>query len=69
MRYTKVEEHRGEYWLVYFNDSQLRKQGALLCYRTEGKLPSTENLLFIEEYKDDMLLDKRWMKLPEPVLV
>jgi hypothetical protein len=69
MKFTKVEEQRNEYLLVYFVDSQQRKQGELLCYKTEGKLPSQENLLFIEEYKDNVLLDKRWMKLPEFVLV
>jgi hypothetical protein len=67
MTYTKVEELKGEYLLVYFTDSKSQKQGELLCYKTEGKFPSVENLLFIEEYKDDLLLDKRWMKLPEIV--
>ena len=69
MKYTKVEEQKGEFWLVYFTDNSARKQGALLCYRTEGKLPSQENLLYVEEYKDDQLVDKKWMKLPELVLV
>ena len=69
MKYTKVEEHKGEFCLIYFIDNQQRKQGELLCYKTEGKLPSSENLIFAEEYKDDLLLDKKWMKLPELVLV
>ncbi len=69
MKYTKVELQRGEYWLVYFTDSQQKKQGELLCYKTEGKLPSHENLLYVEEYKNDLLLEKKWMKLPEFVLV
>jgi hypothetical protein len=69
MTYTKVEEQRGEYLLVYFTDSASQKQGDLFCYKTEGKFASAENLLFIEEYKDDLLLDKKWMKLPQIELV
>ena len=69
MKYTKIEERKGEFCLVYFTDNQKRKQGELLCYRTEGKLTSYENLLFTEEYKDDLLLDEKWMKLPELVLM
>jgi hypothetical protein len=64
MKFTKVEEQKGEYLWVYFTDSQQRKQGELLCYKTEGKLPSQENLLFVEQYENDILLNKKWMKLP-----
>ena len=69
MKFTKIEEQRGPYLLVYFTDPQKRKQGELLCYRTDGKFASQENLLFIEVYKDDLLLDRRWMKLPETIEV
>lgn len=69
MKYTKVEESKGDCMLVYFVDQQKQKQGELLCYRTEGKLPSEDTLLFIEEYKDGLLLDRKWMKLPEPIFV
>lgn len=69
MKFTKIEEQRGPYLLVYFTDPQQRKQGELLCYHVNGKFPSQENLLFIEEYKDDILLDRRWMKLPETIVV
>jgi hypothetical protein len=69
MKYTKVEEIKGEYLLIYFVDKENLKQGELLCYKTEGKLPSTENLLYTEEYKNGEFITKNWMKLPEPVLV
>ncbi len=69
MRYTKVEENNGGYLLVYFVDNQNRKQGELYCYKTEGKLPTSENLLYTEEYKNGQFLFKNWMKLPEKVLV
>ena len=69
MKFTKIEEQRGQYLLVYFTDPQQRKQGELLCYRIDGKLPSQENLVFTEEYKDGLLLDKHWRKLPEGIVV
>lgn len=69
MKYTKVEEHSGDCLLVYFVDNQNRKQGELHCYKTEGKLPTSENLLYTEEYKNGQFLFKNWMKLPEKVLV
>ncbi len=68
MKYKKVEETEGEYLMVYFVDKENLKQGELLCYKTEGKLASSENLLYTEEYKNGQSLVKNWMKLPETVL-
>ncbi len=69
MVYRKIEEVMEDCLLVYFVDSNNRRQGELFCYKTEGRLPSTENLLFTELYKEGILLTKKWMKLPQPILV
>ncbi len=69
MLFRKVEEEQGDCLLVYFTDSENRKQGELLCYRTEGKLPMNENLIYTEEYKDGQLMYKIWRRLPEKLLV
>jgi hypothetical protein len=63
MTFVKVEEKRGDYLLVYYIDRQKRKQGELYCYKTEGKEPSNETLLYVEVYKDGEFLYKHWKKL------
>ena len=69
MTFTKIEELKGEYLLIYFVDSNNCKQGELLCYKTEGKLPGNENLLYSELYKNNEPFEKNWFKLPEEVFV
>ena len=68
MIYKKVEEMQGANLLVYFVDSENKKQGELLCYKTDGKLPMNENLLYSEEYKDGQSMYKIWNLLPEKSL-
>ncbi|HWZ21915.1 MAG TPA: hypothetical protein VNW06_04635 [Cytophagaceae bacterium] len=69
MVYKKVEEVQGDYLLVYFVDIENRKQGQLLCYKTEGRLPLNENLIYTEDYKDGQSMYKIWNLLPEKSLV
>jgi hypothetical protein len=69
MRFTKVEEQKGNYQLIYFTDSDNRIQGEFCCYKTEGKLPSAETLLYTKQYKDGEVLSQSWVKLPEEIFV
>ena len=68
MIYKKVEEMQGDCLLVYFVDNENQKQGELFCYKTGGKLPMNENLLYSEEYKDGQSMYKIWNLLPKKSL-
>ncbi len=69
MQFTKVEEKNGEYLYMYFVDEQKQKQGELFCYKTEGKLPVSENLFFTEDYVDGEFKRRTWVKLPEKNII
>lgn len=65
MKFTKIEETQGDLLLVYFTDPDGRIQGELSCYDTQGRFPSSENLLYTKQYKDGVMLSQHWVKQPD----
>lgn len=61
MNFHKKEDTNGDLVWVYFVDDENRIQGDLFCYKTLGKFPAEENLVYIESYKDGIVLHKEWM--------